>query len=407
MKKQLLLFVGFLVTTAVAYAQSDSANTVSDQIKKERGQQQQQANNSLKMNDSLIAELNNKLANIDAGKTKERLKAVEELQSKLSDRLQLLEEAPKFRTQYNGQLAFMELLSIQRDIQPANLFSSSQAFFEQLGSVSRLQSYSDFTAWKTQFDTWYQGKTSDASAPFVSYVNNALSFVSRGAQQIPLYGSFVNTAISGIGTLFASFGNGKKDKDLVAKTPQVLNLLNALSQFEQQKAILDHEWELINVDLAHLQDENKRLIAEQLVYFGLDSNTYKREYLKNTLDSKRESYKNSCREQIKEKLLSLDANKTTKNEWRGEIETFMYKVQSLRTRFGVLTSKMLTNIDRYNDLISYFAKQPDFPAQFTENVRNLNTLLNNVRSNFVATFNPARYIEDSAVMYVDSKTSSY
>ena len=209
----------------------------------------------------------------------------------------------------------------------------------------------------------------------------------------------VNTAISGVTSLMGTLG--KKEKDLYDKTPEMLKILTISSQFEQQKSIIDHEWKLINQELEQLQKENTQLLDEQMVYFAINKQRYESRYLRATLDSEREMFKNECRKSISDKIANLDRSPETKGKWLGQVETYMYKVQSLRLRFGQLTTRMLANIDQYDSLLKTYADPGKFPLEFTSKILAMNAPLNNLRNKFYSSFNPAKYVEDSAVMYIE------
>ncbi|TWW01913.1 hypothetical protein [Chitinophaga pinensis] len=166
---------------------------------------------------------------------------MESLQVALDSRLAILEKTPKIRVGLNGQLAFTELLSIQRDVQPADLFLASQQFFTQLGAVSNLQQYKDFNDWKTEYENWYSKK--GRGDQMFDFLNSSLSLVTNAANRVPLYGSLVQTVSSGVNTLVMSFG--KENRELRGKSPSMLRLLNVASQFEQQKSVIDYEWTAI------------------------------------------------------------------------------------------------------------------------------------------------------------------
>ena len=400
--KSFFLFIILFVLLSSATAQDDSAKSVSNQIKNDRDNQLQELSNKLSRNEDEVKRLTATLAGIDEKKTKEKLNAVQDLQTALDTRLKILESSPKTRVRWNGQLAFTELLSLQRDVQPADLFIASENFFTQLGTVSNLQSYSDFTAWKTEYDKWYARQK--GTDKMLDFINKSLTLITDVSNKVPLYGSVVQTAVSGISTIVTGFG--KKNAALTDKTPQMLTLLNLISQFESQKSLIDHEWKQINTELKQLQLENGKLVKEQLLYYGLDTNDYKRQFLEETLDSKRDNYKNACRRVITEKLIALDTTKGVNRKWLPQVETYMFKVQSLRLRFGQLTARMFSNISRYEELVSAYSDSQKFPAAFTSNVRKLSTLLSAVKSSFNTTFNPQKYIEDSAIMYLEEQPGS-
>ncbi|MBN3584417.1 hypothetical protein JYB64_18635 [Algoriphagus aestuarii] len=392
--KHLLLFL-FLILAGISQAQTE----ITEQIKTDRDNQLKELNEKLKNNEELVNRLTEKLAATDnkTASDKEKIEDLEKLQFALDNRLKILEEGPKTKINLNGQLAFTELLSIQRDIQPLELFLTSQSFFDQLGSIGKIQQYKSFAAWKGEFDKWYdkEGK-SDAMS---SLLQNSLSLISTSSSVVPLYGTMVNTAISGVTSLMGSLG--KKEKELYDKTPEMLRILTVSSQFEQQKSIIDHEWKLINQELEQLQKENTQLLEEQMNYFGIDKQRFETRYLKATLDSEREQFKNECRKSISDKLAALDRSPETKGKWLGQVETYMYKVQSLRLRFGQLTTRMLANIDQYESLLKNYADPGKFPVEFTSKIMAMNSPLNNLRNKFYSSFNPAKYVEDSAVMYIE------
>ncbi len=393
-KKSLLLFI-FLISAAFAQAQTE----ITEQIKTDRDNQLKELNEKLKNNEEIVNRLTEKLAATDnkTASDKEKMEDLEKLQFALDNRLKILEEAPKTKINLNGQLAFTELLSIQRDIQPLELFLTSQSFFDQLGSIGKIQQYKSFSTWKTEFDKWYEkdGKT-DA---MTGLLQNSLTLISTASSVVPLYGTMVNTAISGVTSLMGTLG--KKEKDLYDKTPEMLKILTISSQFEQQKSIIDHEWKLINQELEQLQKENTQLLDEQMVYFAINKQRYESRYLRATLDSEREMFKNECRKSISDKIANLDRSPETKGKWLGQVETYMYKVQSLRLRFGQLTTRMLANIDQYDSLLKTYADPGKFPLEFTSKILAMNAPLNNLRNKFYSSFNPAKYVEDSAVMYIE------
>jgi hypothetical protein len=62
---------------------------------------------------------------------------------------------------------------------------------------------------------------------------------------------------------------------------------------------------------------------------------------------------------------------------------------------------MLANIDQYESLLQNYSDSGKFPLEFTSKIIAMNNPLNNLRNKFYSSFNPAKYIEDSAVMYIE------
>lgn len=399
MKSKILLITIFTLFSFDSFSQETVENSIAEQIKTERDNQLKELNEKLKRNEEEVNRLTEKLAATDNKNQtdKEKIVDLEKLQIALDHRLKFIEEGPKTKLNLNGQLAFTELLSIQRDIQPLDLFLSSQSFFNQLGNIGKIQNYNTFNVWKTEYDNWYNKQGKDDL--MMEVINNSLSLISSAGSTIPLYGTMVSTVSSGITALVTSIG--KREKDLSDKTPAMLRLLNVTSQFENQKSIIDHEWAQINKELEQLQKENSFLLEDQMTYYGISMLDYKKRYLNATLDIDRETFKNESRKAISEKLANLDNSQETKGKWLGQVETYMYKVQSLRLRFGQLTTRMLVNMDQYESLIEVYSDSSKFPSEFTTQINGLNNSLRTLKSKFYASYNPAKYIEDSAVMYIE------
>ncbi|TYP98210.1 hypothetical protein C7447_103381 [Tenacibaculum adriaticum] len=387
------LFFLLLFTLHVVTSFSQEEKSISDQIKIERDTELGKISNELNANDKFIDSLRLKLSNV-SGNTK-KVDGLKKLQIALEQRLKKLEEKPKTKIRLNGQLALTELLSIQRDIKPADLFLKSQTFFNNLGEIGDVSKYNAFRSWKVEYDKWYKKKKS--SSEVITLINNSINIVSDISNKVPIYGSISQTITSGLTSVFSSIGN--RYKELKNKTPEMINLLNMISQFEQQKSIIDYEWKLINKELEQLKSENLNLLKTQLKYYDLSYEEFLNSYLTETLENKRDDYKENCRKAINTKIAKLEINKD--DSWLGDIETYMYKVQSIRMRFGQLTNRMLLNIDKYNDLITVYNK-PSYPLEFTTKISSLSSSLKNVRSTFYNSFNPIVYIEDSATMYIGS-----
>ena len=215
------------------------------------------------------------------------------------------------------------------------------------------------------------------------------------ASNVPLYGSLFQTFSTGITSAMEIVGG--TGRDLRDKTPEMLNVLNTASQFSQQQSIIDNEWKSINEELNKLENEYNRLLEEQAKYYGLDMSAVA-QYQNATLDSERETLKNKFRKSINNKISEWE--KQGNKDWLTEIERFMVKTQSLRQRFGQLTLRMKSNIGKYQELITHFSKNDSFAEEFRTKLRDLESSIDQVDSNFNAVFNPSKYIEDSAVMYI-------
>lgn len=395
MKTKLLLFFTILLYSSISIGQENKS--ISDQIKIERDNELNKLSNELEENDRIIDSLHLKLSTVTGNTSK--VKNLEILQNALEKRLKKLEEKPKTEIRLNGQLAFTELLSVQRDIKPADLFVKSQTFFNNLSGISNVKKYDTYNNWKIEYDKWYQRKKESGNV--ISLINNSINIVSDITNKVPLYGSISQTITSGLTSIIN--GLGKKDKALKNQSPQMIELLNMIGQFEQQKSIIDYEWKIINQELEQLKKENLILLQEQLEYYNLSYSGFIEDYIKETTDRGRDKYKEKCRKAVNKKIEEFESKKN--QTWLRDIKTYMYKVQSIRLRFGQLTNRMLSNIDSYQNLIEIYNKSK-YPSEFTNKVSNLSSSLNAVRTTFYDSFIPVDYIEDSATMYIGMESSN-
>lgn len=404
MKFKLVLLIFCFNTTLTIHAQEDNAekqenvfidgsNAVANQIKLERDIELDKLQDELIQNQQKLTDLTLQLSTISDNKYFKKIEIQEEIQQELDKRIRFLEESPKIKIKSNGQLAFTELIKIQKDIQPAKLYLSSNGFYSKLSKFDNLQDYAEFKDWKKEYDTWYKKKKGTSST--YDFIDKSLTLLTDTTNNIPLFGSISQTVTSGI-TIILSNIKGK-NKELIKKTPKVLTLLNSIGQFEAEKSIIDNEWKIIDNDLKELQKEYKKLLDFQINFYGIDRLKYQN-FLTATLDSDVEEFKLYSKEKILSKLGTLE--KQNKPNWMGSVERYMYQVQSIRIRFGQLTSRMLTNIEQYETLFSKYNDANKFSSEFIKKAADLKVDLAEVKKNFVLTFNPNQYIEDSAIMYL-------
>ena len=366
---------------------------VSLQIIKERDSLLLNLNKQLEDNAIKLKSLQGEFSDLNPNRTSQRLGSLDSIISKQENRITLLENSRKIQLKLNGQLAFTELMSIHRDIKPSNLLLSSQEFFSKIAAINNPMNYPAYEAWFKEYQEWYERKKGKDN--WLDLINKSITVLNEPASNVPLYGSLFQTFSTGITSAMEIVGG--TGRDLRDKTPEMLNVLNTASQFSQQQSIIDNEWKSINEELNKLENEYNRLLEEQAKYYGLDMSAVA-QYQNATLDSERETLKNKFRKSINNKISEWE--KQGNKDWLTEIERFMVKTQSLRQRFGQLTLRMKSNIGKYQELITHFSKNDSFAEEFRTKLRDLESSIYQVDSNFNAVFNPSKYIEDSAVMYI-------
>ncbi|RXG21607.1 hypothetical protein [Leeuwenhoekiella aequorea] len=387
-KHILVIAICFLVALP-----SSAQDQVSAQIIKERDSLLLNLNKQLEDNAIKLKSLQGEFSDLNPNRTSQRLGSLDSIISKQENRITLLENSRKIQLKLNGQLAFTELMSIHRDIKPSNLLLSSQEFFSKIAAINNPTNYSAYQSWFKEYQDWYERKKGKDN--WLDLINNSLTVLNKPASNVPLYGSLYQTFSTGITSAIEIVGGASRD--LRDKTPAMLNVLNTASQFSQQQSIIDNEWRSINDELNKLENEYNRLLEEQATYYGLNMVMVK-QYQNATLDSERETLKNNFRRAINTKIGAME--KEHNKEWLTEVERFMVKTQSLRQRFGMLTLRMKSNIAKYNELIVQFSKNELLPEEFRSKIKELQSSIDQVNANFNAVFNPSKYIEDSAVMYI-------
>ena len=383
----LMIFGVFAITGS--YGQDQ----VSEQIIKERDSLLLNLNKQLEDNAIKLKSLQGEFSDLNPNRTSQRLGSLDSIISKQENRITLLENSRKIQLKLNGQLAFTELMSIHRDIKPSNLLLSSQEFFSKIAAINNPMNYPAYEAWFKEYQEWYERKKGKDN--WLDLINKSITVLNEPASNVPLYGSLFQTFSTGITSAMEIVGG--TGRDLRDQTPAMLNVLNTASQFSQQQSIIDNEWTSINEELNKLEDEYKRLLEEQAKYYGLDMSAVK-QYQNATLDSERETLKNNFRKAINNRISKWE--KEGNKDWLTEVERFMVKTQSLRQRFGQLTLRMKSNIGKYQELITQFSKNDAFADEFRTKLLELQSSIDQVDSNFNAVFNPSKYIEDSAVMYI-------
>jgi len=385
--------ISLMIFGVFAITGSYGQDQVSEQIIKERDSLLLNLNKQLEDNAIKLKSLQGEFSDLNPNRTSQRLGSLDSIISKQENRITLLENSRKIQLKLNGQLAFTELMSIHRDIKPSNLLLSSQEFFSKIAAINNPMNYPAYEAWFKEYQKWYERKKGKDN--WLDLINKSITVLNEPASNVPLYGSLFQTFSTGITSAMEIVGG--TGRDLRDQTPAMLNVLNTASQFSQQQSIIDNEWTSINEELNKLEDEYKRLLEEQAKYYGLDMSAVK-QYQNATLDSERETLKNNFRKAINNRISKWE--KEGNKDWLTEVERFMVKTQSLRQRFGQLTLRMKSNIGKYQELITQFSKNDAFADEFRTKLRELQSSIDQVDSNFNAVFNPSKYIEDSAVMYI-------
>ena len=368
--------------------------TLSEKIINERNNELLELRKQLASNEAALKQLieSNRLVT----NSESKIRFLEEYQLTLTNEITFLKKVPTTKALKNGQLAFIELLAIQRDIKPLELFSETRLLSEKLSSLNDISQYSEFKQWVDIFNNDQVQR--NRSIPLVQIVQNSLSLLSETTKSLPIYGSLLQSLSNGVSNLLASkIITNRNQTELSVKLNQ---LLVVSAQFNSQKQILDNEWNMIDRELSILGGEFKTVLYSQMKFYKIDTLHYKEYFVNETSETKRDKFKLGTQASITATIKEIES----KNQfvWVGNVEKHMYQVQSLRLRFGHLTLRMLETLNKYQILVQMYNNDKVYPETFVKNVKDLQDSITRVKDKFQINFLPQKYIEDSATMFIES-----
>lgn len=292
--------------------------------------------------------------------------------------------------QANYKTAVMNLIWMERELRPLHLFNASRDFYGSLGNVSNPMSYGEFKEWYTTFRAYINSRrASETTAKLVGSVLDLAQDFAKGASPLT---STVTTALFQGGTMFIQQID-KKDKAMREKSERMLELAMVLSQFTEDKDLIETEWDAINAELAELQKLYNETLAANLKILNVDPNAFNQRFANESNAERLVTYVNELRGVIDTRVEA--ERKSNVQDWR---ETFYYQmstVQSLKVRFGTLTFRINENLKKYDDLLKKYKDNPLIGTQ----VSALTGKLSVMQEAFNRGFNPMEYVNSANRMY--------
>jgi hypothetical protein len=339
--------------------------------------------------------LDRKIKDIDA--TLSKPNTDEGIIDKLKERVRTLEEkedAQKKKElavyQANYQTAVINLVSMEREIKPLELFFASQEFYSQLNQISNPMEYPDFSRWYAEFKTYLEtNRRSDAVLDVTSRLLTTAGDFSRG---FGITGALSESLFLSMGKFVESF-SGKNKKDLRDKSLRMFQLTMTLSQYTTDKNFIENDWDDINKQLEELKSLQESTLNETLKYIGIARSDFESNFIAETNAIKTLDYLNKVKNLAGEKVM-LERG-SNGDGWKDKIYVDMQTVQSLKIRFGQTTTRLHSNIRKYDDLVKKYKNDEFLGAR----VYGLETKLIKLSDTFDKTFNPQKYISDAVKMY--------
>ncbi len=395
MKKNMLKFLllSFLIPLSVVGQITDENKSVTDivlnELNRERLIQRENLDFRIKQIDSKLSSLDESLKSTSSSSEKveklvQRVQILEEKQSELDKNVVSVYK-------YNYSSAVLNLVSMEREIKPLNLFNSSREFYTTLDKVSNPMSYEGYSSWFKEFEKYISAnKKEEAKLAALSHI---LSVTGNLAEGTPFTGMFAGSLFDGIGMFVNSIN--KKDKDLKEKSLQMYKLTTSVSQFTHDKDLIETEWKEITKSLDELKELQDAAMEKNLVdILKINRAEFKKNFTDETDAKKRTQYIIDV-SKIAENKIAEEKTKNPEN-WKQDYYNQMVTVQNLKIRFGTITFRILENLDNYKTLINKYRKD-EF---LKDRVAQLDLKLNVVRNSFESTFNPQVYIKASNEMYI-------
>ena len=377
---------------AQIYAENQNAS-VTEQVLKELNRERSLLSQNLEFR---IKEIDSKITNLD--ESIKNTNSASEKVEKLLERVKYLEERQEEIDKntvsvykYNYSSAVLNLASMEREIKPLNLFNTSREFYSTLDAVGNPMNYEGYQEWFGKFKQYIAEEKEDDAR--LEALNHMLQVTGDLAKGTPFTGMFAGSLFDGISNFIGSLN--RRDKELREESMKMLKLTTSIAQFTHDKDLIETEWEAITKSLNELKELQNKAMEDNLVeILDIKKKDFTEKFTNETDAKKRTQYILDISKIAENKI--VEERKTNPENWKQEYHDQMLAVQNLKIRFGMLTFRILENLDKYEKLIQKYQNDPFLKDE----MKNLKLKLDLVRNSFESTFNPQEYIKASNEMYI-------
>lgn len=394
MKKIILLAVCCL-TLIVTFCQSvDSLSSEKKLREKLLGDIQTSLDKKNATFDSTVIRINNRVDNLDS--VIKTTSSVKEKADKLLERVLVLESKQKAEEgnelniyQANYQSAVVNLVSMEREIKPLLLFNSSREFFSDLNEAGNPMNYPGYKDWFNKFNQYTRDNKSNESLLTIS--NNLLTFSGSTTQFVPVVGPISTVLFASMSTYVSTLG--KRQKNLREESEKMISLTMKVSQFDYDKGEIEHEWELITVELKNLQELYTHSLTNNLALLNIRNTDFNEHFSQESDAERRYQYLTTLRQKASDFV--AEQKTTAPKDWKEAIYNQMTQVQSLKMRFGQLTFRINENIIKYGDVFTKYKADTELGIK----MNGLQSKLQQLKEIFDKAFDPLDYINSATRMY--------
>jgi len=390
-----LLLCAILCTHAYAIASvNDTTLTEKSVREKILNDIQQNLDRKNKAIDSTITRLDGRIGKLDSvikqtGNPKDRIDKLVERVQILEEKQKALEENELNTYQANYQSAIINLVSMEREIKPLVLFHTTRDFFNTLTETSNPTSYDGFNAGYSKFKVYIdEQKDHDAALKTVSSFVEATGNISFN---VPLVGAYSQLLFSGMAKYVNSIGH--KKRELKEEAEKMFAITTALSQFNTDKVVMEHDWEEVTQSLQLMHEYYDSTLNKNLRMLDAPADEFDASFARQTDANLRYAYLTQLRHLASEYVCKQ--KKEHPKEWKEGIYYQLMDVQALKIKYGDLTYHIHQHIDKYNVLVTKYKTNKEIGTH----VSKLEEKLNDLKSTFDDAFEPSQYAHSAMQMY--------
>jgi hypothetical protein len=308
----------------------------------------------------------------------------------LEQKQQAIEENELNVYQANYQSAIINLVSMDKEIQPLLLFNSAKSFFSTLNETADPMKYPGYEDWYKKFYAYIE-KEKDKD-PALNVLHDMVQITGNITSATPIAGPVCQALFLGIDNYITSMGS--KHKELRDESQKMFLLTAKLSQFDYDKDLIEQQWEIVTDDLDKLQIHYDTILSQNLALLKVPRDEYAHRFTRETDADQRYQFLTELRKRASG--LVTDRRTTDIKNWKQPIYYELMDVQSLKLRFGELTFEIRGIIGRYNELVMKYKNDPEIGLK----VQALGVKLDAMSDTFDSAFDPTEYINSATRMYL-------
>lgn len=387
---------GYAQTQQTQQSQPDTTLSSDKNIRiKVLGDIQQSLDKKTKSIDQTLSRLDSKVDSLDLAiaATRDAREKADKLLLRvqaLEQKQQAIEQNELYVYQANYQSAIINLVSMDKEIQPLLLFNSAKSFFSTLNETADPMKYPGYEDWYKKFYAYIE-KEKDKD-PALNVLHDMVQVTGNITGGTPIAGPVCQALFLGIDSYITSLGS--KRRELRDESQRMFLLTAKLSEFDYDKDLIEQQWEIVTNDLQKMQVHYDTILNQNLALLKVPQEEYVHSFTRETDADQRYQFLTELRKRAS--ALVTDRRTADIKSWKQPIYYELMDVQSLKLRFGELTFEIRGIISRYNELVLKYRNDPEIGLK----VQALGVKLDAMSDTFDHAFDPTEYINSATRMYL-------